>query len=205
MGYVIEDGKGSTVKANVFEKRLRTIDVQCSAMNQQSAENASVFDVGAVYGMSSGNSSYTVLHVTNNDPINMLVVDRIYVQYLVQSFRPPTGTGSFFAIGIGTVFNSGGAMLTPVNENRESRELANVTVVTGSGLFLGGTFTQINKNWASASISFASPVEMIIQGSDGNILGYLNTMEIQLTNVNIGTGIAMATMRFAMVPPGQIG
>lgn len=203
MGYVIEDGKGSTVKANVFEKRLRTIDVQCSAMNQQSAENASVFDVGAVYDMSSGLSSYTILHVTNNDPINMLVVDRIYVQCLVQSFRP--GAASFFAIGIGTVFNSGGAMLTPVNENRESGELANVTVVTGSGLFLGGTFTQINKNWATANISFASPIEMIIQGSDGNILGYLNTMEIQLTNANIGTGIAMATMRFAMVPPGQIG
>lgn len=203
MGYVIEDGKGSTVKANVFEKRLRTIDVQCSAMNQQSAENASVFDVGAVYGMSSGNSSYTVLHVTNNDPINMLVVDRIYVQCLVTSFIP--GNLPFFAIGIGTVFNSGGAMLTPVNENRESRELANVTVVTGSGLFLGGTFLQINKNWAITNISNASPIEMIIQGSDGNILGYLNTMEIQLTNVNIGTGIAMATMRFAMVPPGQIG
>lgn len=194
--------------AEVFDNRLRTFSVQDSLMNHLSVEpeHQTVFDVVGSIVVGSGvtaTSGGVVLFVQNNDTTRFLIVDRIYVQVAnpVTTALPQTST--FFSIGFGRTYLSGGAALSVVNENRFTTNTANATAVNSAGALLGvtGSFTEALRFYPQAGPVF----EMVPQAGDSIILTRGNSIEVDFNAGILGSGIALAVMRFAQVLPGHMG
>jgi hypothetical protein len=208
MGITIEDGLGTGELAEVFDNRLRTFAVQDSLMNHLSVEpeHQTVFDTVGSIVVGSGvtaTSGGVVLFVQNNDPARFLIVDRIYVQVAQPVAAALPQTSTFFSIGFGRTYLSGGAGLTVVNENRFTTNTANATVVNAAGALLGvtGSFTEALRFYPQAGPVF----EIVPQAGDSIILTRGNSIEVDFNAGLLGSGIAMAVMRFAQVLPGHMG
>lgn len=207
MGIVIEDGMGTGELAEVFENRLRTFSVQDSLMNHTSidSDHQTVFDtfgtIVVVSGMT-GVSAGIILFVQNNDPTRFLVVDRIYIQVAQPVAAALPQTSTYFSVGFGRIFTSGGTVLTPVNENRFTTNVANVTAVNSTALLgVTGTFTEAMRFYPQSGPVF----EIVPQGADSIILVRGNSIEVDINAGLLGSGTALAVMRFAMILPGHMG
>lgn len=203
MGISIEDpntGEG----AQVTDNRLRTFSVQDSLMNHLSVEvdHQTVYDVFGTISITSGTTGVSggvVLFVQNSDPTRFLVVDRIYVQVVTLATLAQTST--YFSVGFGRIFTSGGTVLTPVNENRFTTNTANATVVNSATLLgLTGTFIEALRVYPQNG----PVVEIVPQGEDGIILARGNSVEVDFASA-IGSGVALVCMRFAQNLPGHMG
>lgn len=207
MGITIEDGLGTGNMAEVFDNRLRTFSVQDSLMNHMSAESEhqTVFDAQGTLTLASGvtgTSGGVALFVQNNDPTRFLVVDRIYVQVAQQGITLPQAS-SYFTVGFGRTYTSGGTVITPVNENRFTTNAAVVTTVNSVTLLgLTGTFTEAMKLYPPST---GAAVEIVPQGADSIILTRGNSIEVDFASGIINSGSATAFMRFAMILPGHMG
>jgi hypothetical protein len=208
MGITIEDGLGTGEMAEVFDNRLRTFAVQDSLMNHLSVEpeHQTVYEaIGTIVIASgvTGVSGGVVLFVQNNDPTRFVIIDRIYVQVA----QPATGvlplTSTYFSIGFGRTYTSGGNVIAAVNENRFTTNAAVATVVNSTGAILGltGTFTEALRFYPQAGPVF----EMVPQAGDSIILTRGNSIEVDFNTGLLGSGIALAVMRFAQVLPGHMG
>lgn len=207
MGIVIEDGLGSGECAEVFDNRLRTFAVQDSLMNHISTdpEHQTVYDVIGTVVIASGMTGVSggvVLFVQNNDTTRFLVVDRIYLQVATPVAVLPM-TSTYFSLGFGRTYMSGGAALATVNENRFTTNIAIVTSVNSTGVILGltGTVTEAMRFYPQGGPVF----EMVPQGSDSIILTRGNSVEVDFNAGLLGSGIALAVMRFAQILPGHMG
>jgi hypothetical protein len=208
MGIVIEDGLGTGECAEVFDNRMRTFAVQDSLMNHLSSdpEHQTVYDVLGTIVIASGVSSTSggiVLFVQNNDATRFLVVDRIYVQVAQPAAVLPL-QGTFFTVGFGRTYLSGGTALNMVNENRFTTNAAVATAVNVNGaalLGLTGTVTEALRFYPQGGPVF----EIVPQGSDAIILTRGNSIEVDFTAGLLGSGVALAVMRFAQVLPGHMG
>jgi hypothetical protein len=207
MGIVIEDGLGTGECAAVFDNRLRTFAVQDSLMNHLSVEtiHQTVYDAFGTIVIASGVTGVSggvVLFVQNNDSTRFLVVDRIYVQVA----QPATGIlplqSTYFSVGFGRTYTSGGNVITPVNENQFTTNKAVATVVNSVSLLgLTGTFTEALRFYPQAGPVF----EIVPQAGDSIILTRGNSVEVDFSSGLLGSGIALAVMRFAQVLPGHMG
>lgn len=206
MGIIIEDGLGTGECAEVFDNRLRTFAVQDSLMNHLSAdpEHQTVYDAFGTIVITSGVTGVSggvVLFVQNNDPVRFLVVDRIYLQVAQPAAVLPLQS-SYFSVGFGRTFTSGGNVITPVNENRFTTNAAVATVVNSVSLLgLTGTFTEALRFYPQGGPVF----EIVPQGNDSIILTRGNSIEVDFNSGLLGSGIALAVMRFAQVLPGHMG
>jgi hypothetical protein len=207
MGITIEDGLGSGELAEVFDNRLRTFAVQDSLMNHLSVEpeHQTVFDaIGTIVVASgvTGVSGGVVLFVQNNDPTRFVIVDRIYVQVAQPASVLPL-TSTYFSVGFGRTYTSGGNVIATVNENRFTTNVSVVTAVNSTGAVLGltGTFTEALRFYPQSGPVF----EIVPQAGDSIILTRGNSIEVDFNSGLLGSGIAMAVMRFAQVLPGHMG
>jgi hypothetical protein len=198
---------GTGVCAEVFDNRLRTYAVQDSLMNHISIEedHQTVYDVVGTVIITSGTTGVSggvVIFVQNNDPNRFLVVDRIYVQVAQPAAVLPI-PGTFFTVGFGRTYLSGGTALTAVNENRFTTNTAIATTVNSTGALLGltGTVTEAMRFYPSGGPVF----EIVPQGSDSIILTRGNSIEVDFTSGLLGSGTALAVMRFAQILPGHMG
>lgn len=198
---------GTGELAEVFDNRLRTFAVQDSLMNHMSAEteHQTVYDSFGTIVIASGITGVSggvVLFVQNNDPTRFLVVDRIYVQIAQPATVLPLQS-SYFSVGFGRTYTSGGNVIAAVNENRFTTNTAVATVVNSTGAVLGltGTFTESMRFYPQSGPVF----EIVPQGSDGIILTRGNSIEVDFNAGLLGSGIALAVMRFAQVLPGHMG
>ena len=176
-------------------------------MNHISAdpEHQTVYDsVGTIVIASgvTGVSGGVVLFVQNNDPTRFLVVDRIYCQVAQPATVLPLQS-TYFSVGFGRTYLSGGATIAAVNENRFTTNVAVATVVNSTGAILGltGTFTEALRFYPQGGPVF----EIVPQGSDGIILTRGNSIEIDFNAGLLGSGVALAVMRFAQILPGHMG
>lgn len=207
MSIQIEDGLGTGELAEIFDNRLRTFAVQDSLMNHISAEpeHQTVYDAFGTIVIASGVTGVSggvVLFVQNNDPTRFLVVDRIYVQVAQPATVLPL-TSTYFSVGFGRTFTSGGNVITPVNENRFTTNTAVATTVNSTGAILGltGTFTEALRFYPQSGPIF----EIVPQGSDAIILTRGNSIEVDFNAGLLGSGVALAVMRFAQILPGHMG
>lgn len=206
MGIQIEDGLGSGEMAEVFDNRLRTFAVQDSLMNHISAESEhqTVYDAFGTIVIASGVTGVSggvVLFVQNNDPVRFLVVDRIYVQVAQPAAVLPLQS-TYFSVGFGRTYTSGGTTITPVNENRFTKNVAVVTAVNSTALLgLTGTFTESMRFYPQGGPVF----EIVPQGADSIILTRGNSIEVDFSSGLLGSGVALAVMRFAQILPGHMG
>lgn len=192
--------------AEVFDNRLRTFSVQDSLMNHLSVENEhqTVYDAMGVIVITSGTTGVSggvVLFVQNNDPTRFLLVDRIYVQVAQPATVLPLAS-TYFSVGFGRTYTSGGTTITPVNENRFTTNIAIVTSVNSTTLLgLTGTFTEALRFYPQSGPVF----EIVPQGSDSIILTRGNSIEVDFSSGLLGSGVALAVMRFAQALPGHMG
>lgn len=168
-------------------------------------EHQTVFDIEGTITLASGVTNVSggvVIFVQNNDPSKFLVVDRIYVQTAQQGVTLPQ-TSSYFSVGFGRTYTSGGNTITPVNENRFTTNTALVTAVNSVTLLgVTGTFTESLRSYPDST---GRVFEIVPQGSDGIILTRGNSIEIDINAGILNSGTAYAAMRFAMVLPGHMG
>lgn len=139
-----------------------------------------------------------VLHIMNNDPTNLLVIDRVVVQTAGLGGTLPL-SGTFFSLGYGRTVTSGGVSVTPVNLNRTALNVANVTA-TISNPNMTGTFTESHR-WLVQSNGQA--FELITPESNDIILGRSNTVEVQLNSAT--SGLALTILKFFMATQDHMG
>lgn len=168
------------------------------------SEHQTVYDAFGTIVIASGVTGVSggvVLFVQNNDPVRFLVVDRIYVQVAQPAVVLPFQS-TYFSVGFGRTYTSGGAVITPVNENRFTTNVAIVTAVNSNTILgLTGTFTEALRFYPQGGPVF----EIVPQGADAIILTRGNSIEVDFNSGLLGSGIALAVMRFAQVIPGHMG
>jgi hypothetical protein len=209
MGITIEDGLGSGEMAEVFDNRLRTFAVQDSLMNHLSVEpeHQTVYDTVGTITIASGITSASggiVLFLQNNDPSRFIIIDRIYVQVAQPVAASLPQTSTYFSVGFGRTYLSGGTALNMVNENRFTTNTALATAVNVNGatlLGLTGTVTEALRFYPQAGPVF----EIVPQAGDSIILTRGNSIEVDFSAGILGSGVALAVMRFAQVLPGHMG
>ncbi len=198
MGIMIEDGTGSGKLAKVSDERLRTFSVSSSLTNHISSEqeNQTVFTAIGTATVVSGTT--VLLHIINNDPSDLLVVDRVMIQAAGLGGTLPL-SGTYFSLGYGRTVTSGGTSITPVNLNRTSTNAADVTA-TSSNPNMTGTFVESHR-WIVQSNGQA--FEFINAASDDIILGRSNTVEIQLNSNTSGN--ILTVFKFFMTTTEHMG
>lgn len=196
MGLQIEDGTGSGELAEVSDNKLRVFAVNDSLTNHISVDSANqtVFIATGTATVVSG--TVVALHIINNDPSNLLVIDRVYVQGVGMGGLP-TST-AFFSLGYGRTVTSG-ITVTPVNLNRTATKVANVTATT-SNPNITGTFVESHRWFVQAN---GQAFELIPAGTDDIILGRSNTVEIQLSSQTSGS--ILTVFKFFMTTPTHMG
>lgn len=135
------------------------------------------------------------LHMINNDPSLLLVVDHLYVQGVsISGGSALPNQGAFFSLGYNRTVTSGGVVLTPVTLNRTSVTVANITA-TGSNPNMAGTFVESLRWYIQANgVAF----DLTIARDDDIILGRTNTLEVRYTSDN-SSGTVLSVMKFLMV------
>jgi hypothetical protein len=206
MSYNIEDGKGSRNKATVFAKRMRAFANEASLMNNISSHDVTSGPIGVYNSRVSGvvggfGTGVYMQYIQNNDPINVLVIDRIYVNTFLASGIPEPSTFASIRAGSQPTITAGtGTPIQFVNENQNNFILntpPNVTllsqpifsVIPADFLDLTTMFLQLGKKF-----------EMIPQGSDPLLLSARKALSIFVTNYTVSNLSIDTFVRFAMYP-----
>ena len=198
MGLQIEDGTGTGQLVEVSDNRLRAFAVGVSLTNHISLEqdNQTVFTALGTSTVVSGTT--VLLHIINNDPSNLLVVDRVVVQSAGLGGTLPL-SGTYFSLGYNRTVTSGGTVLTPVNLNRTATKVANVTATSGNPN-MTGTFLESHRWLVQANgVAF----ELITPESNDILLGRSNTIEVQLNSNTSGN--ILTIFKFFMATAEHMG
>ncbi len=190
MGIQIEDGGGSGRLARVTKQQQLKV---CSESHHIQHHHSRFFgDVYQVISTDTGitAATQTLLHLKNTDSTKLLVVSYIRMQAITDTASKPV-VGEYFEVGFGRTVSSGGTATTPVNSNRTSGNIANVTA-TGVDPTMAGTFDQIDTIYNTAS---AEDSKYTKEGS--LILGLNDTIEVRFTSA--GAGEAKARITFLMM------
>lgn len=181
MGLQLEDGTGSGQLVEVSDNRLRAMAVNVSLTNHISLEQANQTVFTAIGTATVVSGTTVLLHIINNDPSNLLVIDRVVVQAAGLGGTLPL-SGTYFSLGYNRTVTSGGTAITPVNLNRTATKIANVTA-TSSNPNMTGTFVESHRWLVQANgVAF----ELITPASNDIILGRSNTVEVQLNSNTSG-------------------
>ena len=199
MGIQIEDGTGTGVLAEVnLENLLRTLTVAGSLSSHESQDDGTAF---TVFGTSTVTSGIVVaLHIINNDPSLLFVVDRLTVQGVsISGGLTLPSQASFFSLGYNRTVTSGGTTLTPTTLNRTSVTVANITSTAGNPT-MSGTFAEGQRWYIQANgVAF----DMTVSRDNDIILGRTNTLEVRYTSDNT-SGTVLAVMKFIMAKTDEM-
>lgn len=199
MGITIEDGKGTGVLAAVNDENLlRTLTVAGTLAGHISDDDGTVFSTFGTTTVASG--IVVALHVINNDPSLLLLLDRVLVQGVdIGGGTAIPNQGAFFSLGYNRTITSGGTALTPTTLNRTAVTVANVTA-TGGNPNMAGIFIESHRWYIQANgVAF----ELIRPEVDDILLGRTNTMEVRYTSNNT-SGTVMALCKFIMARENEL-
>jgi len=189
MPSTIRDGKGKGFLAEVNSAgQLKTISEVHSIQHHVSRIHSLVFQTLDTYA-SVGNTTQTILHLKNDNSDKTMVVTFVRMQAVnLAGGTALPSINTYFQIGFGETYTSGGTALTPINMDNSSGNASSVTVY-GDAPTVGGTFTEFDR-WYIESDS-----KMITFDKQGSVLlGKNNTMSIRLvTDHTSGTAYARVT------------
>jgi hypothetical protein len=206
MGIQLEDGKGTGILQAVNDEGLaRTLTVAGSLSGHASNDDGDAFTVFGTANITSG--IVVALHIVNNDPELLFLVDRVTVQGIglsggvFGSGTPIPSQTAFFSLGYNRTVSTGGSGLNPVCINRTSINIANVTA-TGFNPTMNATPTFVeSQRWYIQANGWA--YDLVIPREDDIILGRTNTIEIRYTSDNT-SGTVLASMKFIMRNAGEM-
>lgn len=207
MGIQLEDGKGTGILQAVNEEGLaRTLTVAGSLSGHASNDDGDAFTVFGTANITSG--IVVALHIVNNDPTLLFLVDRVTVQGVGLSGVGGFGQGTpipsqaaFFSLGYNRTVSTGGSGLTPICINRTSVSIANITA-TGFNPTMNATPTFVeSQRWyiQASGVAF----DLVIPREDDIILGRTNTVEIRYTSDNT-SGTVLVSTKFIMRNAGDM-
>lgn len=197
MSIKIIDGTGSGNEVEVTaNNQLSIVGEQHSLQFHHSFHSSNAYQVIGDF-TSINNSTHTILHIKNISTTKIIAITYIRIQGL--DFTGGTALPSvltYFQLGMGTTYTSGGTVVTPVNVNFASGQTAEATVYDNSPT-VGGTFTEIDK-WF-----IESDAAQLIYNKEGSvILGQNDTFEIRVTS-NHTVGVAIARISFVFLSNGN--
>ena len=191
MSFVIEDGTGKSSKAGVTKEN----QVLTQAENHELQHHISWND-GQAYQIlgeitTIAAATETVLHIQNTSSTKNFIVSYMRLQIAGESGGTAlSDVATYFELGFGRTYASGGSSVTPVNMNQTSGNVASLTCYDESAV-MAGTFTQFDK-W------YPGPDQMQTYNKHGSlILGFNDTLEIRLvTDHTAGNALARVTGMF---------
>lgn len=192
MGFQIEDGTGKGYLAKTTEKNELLVRSTIQELQHSiSKRDGQVYQVVGDFA-SVNNSTHTLLHIKNNSSTVNLVVTFIRLQTVdLAGGTAPPNAGCYFQLGFGRTVSSGGTVVTPVNMNQRSGNVADATC-TDNNPTMADSFQEFDRYYPTSE---ADSVTYNKQGSI--ILGKDDTFEVRLTADNTsGTGYARVTFMF---------
>jgi len=189
----IEDGKGSGRQASVNARNQ--LEVISEAQPIQHYINLNEQQLYTVMGdfAAINNATHVLLIITNNnDEKNMHIfgVRTQMLDYAVGTALPNVAT--YFTVGVGQTYTSGGTVVVPVNMNRNSANTADVSAYDNAPT-VGGTFVEVDRFYPTSVEAFEREIfksgELIIQPR--------GTFIVRITSDHT-SGVAMAQVTFGM-------
>jgi hypothetical protein len=191
MAFLVEDGTGRGYKAAVTdENQLATVAEIHELQHHISRTQGEVYQIIGLETAITA-STQTVLHIKNTSSTLKMVVSYIRMQIAGESGGTAlTDAATYFQMGFGRTYVSGGALVTPVNMNVTSANSAPCTAYNDSPV-MAGTFTEIDRWYPNGDA-------MQVFNKHGSlILGLNDTMEIRLvTDHTAGHAYARVTAMF---------
>lgn len=213
MGYRIEDGRGARLKAELIENRLRTIAIGASLMNHISQDEVTSGPIG-VYSsranaLISAGSGIPVQYILNNDPLNVMIIDRIYINaYHTAGTLPDSKVFVDICCSppLPPITFGGAVPIQFVNENLNNFKTntpPNATLLATAGISTANlsTVPVINRMYPT----LGDNIEMIRQGSDPLILGLNEVMLLVANNLSAADFNIDTFVKFAMYPLRNMG
>ena len=191
MSFIIEDGTGTSSKAGVTTEH----QVKVQAENHELQHHISWLD-GQVYQVlgeitTIAAATETVLHIQNTSSTKLFIVSYIRMQVAGESGGTAlSDVATYFELGFGRTYASGGTAQVAVNMNQTSGNVAALTCYDETPV-MAGTFTQFDKWYPGAD-------QMMTYSKHGSIiLGFEDTMEIRLvTDHSAGNALCRVTGMF---------
>jgi len=187
---VIADGTGRGFKLGITKQnQAKMVAETHSLQNHISRHDGQVYQTISVdTGIT--NQTQTIMHIINNSSDLVCMIGIVSVQAITDTSSKPV-VGELFEFGVDRTVSSGGSTTTPVNTNKTSGNVADVTV-TGIDPVMTGTFAAIDRIYNEASGR-----EYVINEEAIIILGKNDTFEVRF--VSGGAGEAKCKVTFMMV------
>lgn len=188
MSIFIEDGQGGGNKVGVTsEFQMKTQAESHELQHHISWQAGQCYQIlGEITTVAA--ASETVLHIANDNATMNFIVSYIRLQLAGESGGTAlSDVATYFELGFGRTYASGGVAQLPVNMNRTSGNLATLTCYDESAV-MAGTFIQFDKWYPGAD-------QMQTYNKHGSlILGFNDTLEIRLvTDHTAGNALARVT------------
>jgi hypothetical protein len=191
MSLFIEDGKGTGSKMGVNTDNQGLVQAEIHELNHYvSVNRGQVYQtLGEITTIAA--ATETVLHMRNDSSSKLFVVSFIRLQIAGEANGTAlSAVQTYFELGFGRTYASGGVAQVPVNMNQTSGNVAALTAYDESPV-LAGTFVQFDK-W------YAATDAMLVYSKQGSvILGLNDTLEIRLvTDHTAGNALVRVTGMF---------
>ena len=192
MSIQIQDGKGRGFSAGVTPDNQLTVQSENHPhQHHESAVNGQVYQASYIMTGLSASATTNVLHIKNNSSVRSLCVTFIRLSNILAGTLPAAAAN--FEIGFGQTYTSGGTLVTPVQVNRGSGNVADATVY-GNNPTLGGTFERLDYHTIKASGD-----DHVYNKEGSVILSQNKTMTIRVNTDTGNTGQAYARVTFMMI------
>jgi hypothetical protein len=188
MAIILESGVGNADKLGITSENQAKVQAEIHELQHHVSWTDGQCYQTIGYESAITNTTQTILHIKNTSSTKNFVVSYMRLQIVGESGGTALpAAATFFSLGFGRTYSSGGRSVTPVNMNQTSGNVAALTCYDDSPT-LAGTFTEFD-NW------YPDSGAMITYNKHGSlILGLNDTMEIRLTtNHTAGTGFARVT------------
>jgi hypothetical protein len=195
MGFQIEDGRGKGLIAAVTEGGQLLVKSENHPLQQHYSEmDGQAYQVvGDIVAGVGGAATFNVLHITNISATMKLNVTYIRLQ-IVDADATMPDDGTYFQIGVGHTYTSGGTIVTPVNVNRTSGNTADANCYDNNPT-TDGTFTEIDRYYPTGD------GDTVTYNKEGSvILGLNDTIGIRcVTGDGTAVGTAYARISFIFI------
>jgi len=175
MSETIRDGGGRGYHAKVTgANQLKTVSESHTLQHHVSRNTGEAYQIIGDFASVSGAGPFTVLHIKNGNNIKKVCVSYIRVEAVgITASTLLPDPDSYFSIGFGRTYASGGTAVTPVVMNRDSGKSSTVTCYDNNPT-LAGTFEEFDRWYPDGN------GKMMSFNKEGSvILGQNDTLEIR--------------------------
>jgi len=171
MALQIEDGTGKGYRAGVtIENQLMTQAEIHELQHHISRTKGQVYQAIGTHTFSSSGTKI-LLHIKNNDPARLMVVSYMRIQFPDSTAVVST---TFFDCGFNTLYSSNGIIITPVNMNASSGNVATV-IAYDDNPTVSGAFTEFDRWYPDESMQTFNKHGSLILGLGDTIAWRLTT------------------------------